>query len=245
MTFSPLSEVPMRPGQRTPLQLVAAMCKRLGYRVSEVRGASRERRFAMVRAEIVESLRLCGFSFPVIGRAINRDHATVQYLLGMCRRQPSWSRKDFPESQTPNPPVGGRETMGQLGIGVMISRLSGNEKSVEAVLASVGKEIVSVECVDNALRMHFTDGTGISLADDGQSCCESRYMKCDDDLAYFAGHKIVDYEQAAGPNAEGEHGDVHEIEFLRVKTDKGVISVANHVEHNGYYGGFSIRARAL
>ena len=37
--------------------------------------------------------------------------------------------------------------------------------------------------------------------------------------------------------------DVHEIQFLDVKTDKGIFQMANNNEHNGYYGGFLIEAR--
>lgn len=88
--FSPLSAVPMREGQKTPLELVKAMCKRMGYDVREVRGESRVRRYVMFRTEMAESLRLCGFSYPAIGHALNRDHSTVMWILGRTGRIPHW-----------------------------------------------------------------------------------------------------------------------------------------------------------
>ena len=36
--------------------------------------------------------------------------------------------------------------------------------------------------------------------------------------------------------------DEHEVQFLEVLTSKGGFTMASHNEHNGYYGGFLIRA---
>jgi hypothetical protein len=82
----------------------------------------------------------------------------------------------------------------------------------------------------------------MQLFDAGQSCCEHRYMRTDDDLKSFIGAELVDAEISNAPDQVDEYGETHEIQFLRVKTSKGLITISNHNEHNGYYGGFAIRA---
>ena len=133
--------------------------------------------------------------------------------------------------------------MGQLGIGVMIGYLAGNADSVEAFKGALGKTITALTLGgDDALHFTFEDGSKIKLFDDGQSCCESRYMRTDDSLADYVGAQLLDAEIKAGPTQEGEYGDEHEVQFLEVRTSKGCFTMASHNEHNGYYGGFMIRA---
>ena len=129
-----------------------------------------------------------------------------------------------------------------MGIGVMLSLMGGNEESVSAFKSCVGKTISSASLEAGSLRLIFTDETILELYDDGQSCCESRYMTCDDDLASYVGATLVDAEVAEAPNRECEYGD-HEVAFLRVTTSAGVLTCETHNEHNGYYGGFALRAR--
>lgn len=129
--------------------------------------------------------------------------------------------------------------MGQLGIGAMLGRLGGNEESVKAITSVLNKTIkyVKVDEEMNALRFEFKDGTKFKIFDDGQSCCESRYMRTDDDLTQFSGAIFIGAELKDAPNIEDEYGD-HEVQFLEIQTDKGVFTCSNHNEHNGYYGGF-------
>ena len=131
-----------------------------------------------------------------------------------------------------------------LGFGVMINALGGNRETVEAVQAAMGKTITALSLTDDQLRFEFEDGSRLRMWDDGQSCCESRYMQTDDDLPYYIGAKFVDVEIRDGGSAESEYGDTHEIQFLVVTTDRGTFSMASHNEHNGFYGGFSITASA-
>ena len=132
--------------------------------------------------------------------------------------------------------------MCSLGIGVMIKMLSGNEESVDAFTSVLGKKIVSLSIgEDDALHFEFADGSKIKIFDDGQSCCESRYMRTDDDLSFFIGSELLGAEIKEGPSA-GDDGDVHDVQFLEVQTSKGVFTMSSHNEHNGYYGGFAIRA---
>jgi len=131
--------------------------------------------------------------------------------------------------------------MSHLGIGVMLGMLGGNEETVKAVKSSLNKVIESVALIENELVFEFEDGTKLKLWDDGQCCCESRYMDTDDDLTEYAGSRLLDFELKSADCVDSEY-EVHEVQFLDVKTDKGVFTMSNHNEHNGYYGGFWIVA---
>ena len=134
--------------------------------------------------------------------------------------------------------------MSQLGLGVIIQSLGGNTETVEAVKSALGKTIKNVRLENNELIFKFTDGTGLKMYDRGQGCYEARYMVTADELTEYSGAKILDFELKNAPKEKDGHG-VHEIQFLDVKTDKGVFQMANHNEHNGYYGGFWIVARSV
>ena len=131
-----------------------------------------------------------------------------------------------------------------LGLGVMIKTLGGNEETVTAIKKSLGKTIQKVwlDKDRESLMFEFSDDTKLEIYDDGQSCCEIRHMETDDDLSEFVGAKILDFELKDAPDQEDEYG-VHEVQFLDVKTDKGIFQMSNHNEHNGYYGGFWIVAK--
>ena len=131
--------------------------------------------------------------------------------------------------------------MGNLGMGVMLGMLGGNEPSVKAWQSGVNQEIKALYMKDDALVFEFNDGYKMKLADEGQSCCEHRYMMTDDKLEDFIGSILLDAEIKDGPEIEREW-DVHEQQFLIVSTDKGEFTMVTHNEHNGYYGGFWIQA---
>ena len=124
----------------------------------------------------------------------------------------------------------------------MLGHLAGNADSVEAFTKAIGKTISSVTLgEDDALHFVFDDGFKMKIADEGQSCCESRYMRTDDDLKDYIGAKLLGAEVKEAPNIKTED-DEHEVQFLEIQTSKGVFTMASHNEHNGYYGGFCIRA---
>lgn len=130
-----------------------------------------------------------------------------------------------------------------LGLGVMLRTLAGNESTVLAVKNSLGKEIESVKIDESEyLYIYFTDNTFLKISDEGQSCCEHRYMSCDDDFNDFEGSILLDFELKNAPSVEQEY-DEHDIQFLDVKTNKGIFTITNHNIHNGYYGGFCIEAK--
>ena len=64
-------------------------------------------------------------------------------------------------------------------------------------------------------------------------------MTTDDDPQSLVGGKLVRIEAKPGPDKDSEY-DVHEQVFVEVATDKGFITIVNHNEHNGYYGGFGL-----
>lgn len=134
--------------------------------------------------------------------------------------------------------------MSNLGIGVMIKMLGGNKESVEALTGAIGKTITKLRLgEDDALHFTMDDNSKIKIFDDGQSCCENRYMRTDDKLTEYVGAKLLGAEIKSAPNIKDEYGD-HEVEFLEIKTDRGVFTMASHNEHNGYYGGFYLSVAA-
>ena len=132
-----------------------------------------------------------------------------------------------------------------LGMGVMINMLGGNEETVNTLNEVIGQTITDIKLNDNTLELTF-EGTKIGIFDDGQSCCEHRYMDTDDNLSEFVGAKLLDLEKKyAGTQDDDGWGNVTEIQFLDVKTDKGTFQMKNYNEHNGYYGGFWIVANKI
>lgn len=105
-----------------------------------------------------------------------------------------------------------------------------------------GKEISSIALKDDILMIDFEDGTQVDIFDDGQSCCEDRYMSTDEDYfdsykgAIFNGVDISTIEHME----EDECGNYHDVVFVRIETDKGFFTIYNHNSHNGYYGGFDM-----
>lgn len=129
----------------------------------------------------------------------------------------------------------------QLGVGVMLNYLGGNAETVAAIRGAVGKTIRQVVLRDDELRFTFYGGSKLTLYDDEQICCESRYMRTDDDLKAFSGAKFLGIEVKQAPDVFDEW-ITHEVQFLEIQTDRGVFTMSSHNEHNGYYGGFSIVA---
>lgn len=98
----------------------------------------------------------------------------------------------------------------------------------------------------SALILKFSDGTAIKMWDDRQLCCEYRYMRTDDDLSFIVGSVFLGQEvREASPEKCEDNDQEHEVEFLIVNTSKGPITIANHNEHNGYYGGFNLIVEPL
>lgn len=110
-----------------------------------------------------------------------------------------------------------------------------------ALQESLGKNITGLSVRDNVCTITFPEHT-LVITDEGQSCCEDRYMVCDDNLAAFLGAELLDVTIADAPRRETDD-EVHEVQFLHVKTTQGSFTISNHNEHNGYYGGFHVVMR--
>lgn len=107
---------------------------------------------------------------------------------------------------------------------------------------AIGKKITAARVDDDGLSLTFEDGSRLRLSDEGQSCCERRYMTCDDDLSKLSGEPYAGYEVKDSEYKDEEY-DVHEVQFLEVKAGISSITLETHNEHNGYYGGFWVVAR--
>ena len=129
-----------------------------------------------------------------------------------------------------------------VGVGVLINRLDGNRETVDTHTAMVGKVIERVYMESDVLHFVFADGYRAKAWDDGQSCCENRYMMTDDNLDDFAGATLLGLELREGSTTEDEY-ETHETQFLLVNTSIGTFTMCTHNEHNGYYGGFTVELR--
>ena len=125
----------------------------------------------------------------------------------------------------------------------MLQNMMSNADSVAAYQSSIGKKIDYIRIDDNALSIRFEDSTRLKFTDEGQSCCETRYMRSDDDGGDYRGATFNGAELADAPSEPDEYGE-HEVQFLRISTSKGMFVASSHNEHNGYYGGFAIRCSA-
>ncbi|MGA1047347.1 MAG: DUF7448 domain-containing protein [Minisyncoccia bacterium] len=135
------------------------------------------------------------------------------------------------------------------GLKVMINQLWRHkvEETYDTLKNVINKKIIKVwlDEYEDKLKFIFEDGSQISIYDDGQSCCESRYMTTDYDLSKYSEATFLDIEIKDGGYLNEKWGYEHQIEFLDIKTNKGVFVIATHNEHNGYYGGFSIIAETI
>lgn len=130
----------------------------------------------------------------------------------------------------------------QIGLGVLINSLGGTEETAKAITEASGKVIQSCWLNENKLNIQFADGACLRVWDDGQSCCETRYMRTDDELTSIEGEVFIGLERKDASNVTDEYGEVHEVQFLDVITDRSRVQISNHNEHNGYYGGFWVAA---
>ena len=132
--------------------------------------------------------------------------------------------------------------MSILGLGVMIHSLSNRGNGYEEVEPLLGKVIESAVIVNRDELRLTVGGRTIFVSDEGQSCCEDRYLHTDDILRDYIGAVLIEFNLEDAPDAPANYGN-HEVQFLRVKTSKGIFTVETHNEHNGYYGGFAIMFR--
>jgi hypothetical protein len=102
-----------------------------------------------------------------------------------------------------------------------------------------GRKIIEAGINDERLLLKFEDGVSIKVWDDGQSCCEHRYITCDDNVQDLVGGILTKIESKEGDSKEEDY-ETHEWCFVDIVTDKATITMCTHNEHNGYYGGFGL-----
>ena len=89
------------------------------------------------------------------------------------------------------------------------------------------------------LQIYTTDGMMREFTDE-QCCCERRYMTLNEDVEYFIGATYLGYDVSEFKR-DTYDDEMIESQFLNIRTNKGVFTVVNHNEHNGYYGGFGVK----
>lgn len=127
--------------------------------------------------------------------------------------------------------------MSHPGIGSMLPYLSGGSKHDPSEY--YGKTIKSATMTEDKISLTLADDKVISIWDNGQYCCEHRYMTTDDDIQSLVGNSLVRIEAKDAPDVADKWGE-HEQVFVEIATDKGFVTIVNHNEHNGYYGGFGL-----
>lgn len=137
-----------------------------------------------------------------------------------------------------------------LGMGAMLHMLVDHSEMAELLDASQGKQIKSLRidsdynAGDGGLAMRFADGSGIWIYDDARSCCETRYMHTDDYLASFVGATFRGARYGEHSETTKDYETI-EIQFVWIDTSLGTFTLETRNEHNGYYGGIVILAKAM
>lgn len=112
---------------------------------------------------------------------------------------------------------------------------------IEGDAALVTGSIASAKVDDDRLRIEMSGGAVVELKDEGQCCCEHRFITCDDQLADIIGAQLLSIRyKEFKRTTDGEYGEEHEQVFIDVVTSAGTITLCTHNEHNGYYGGFDL-----
>lgn len=136
----------------------------------------------------------------------------------------------------------------------MIERCSMKGGSATALFKMIGKTITGVEMKDDELFISFGSHGTLKLSDEGQSCCEHRYMTTDDKLEEYVGAALLNIEVKDVPipilerksyDDDDYSIDEHDIQFVEISTTKGSFVLVTHNEHNGYYGGFDVQLRLI
>jgi hypothetical protein len=126
------------------------------------------------------------------------------------------------------------------------SVLSVDQETLKTIGSCLGKVIEKVMLAyDHESResiiIIFTDGTALNLFDDGQQCCEKRWLASDDKSEDVAGGVLMDVQMEEGVDDEGSE-DILQSQFIRIITDKAPYVVTAYNKHNGSYDGITVKA---
>lgn len=107
-----------------------------------------------------------------------------------------------------------------------------------------GKRIVALTLSDNKIKLYFGGGFVVHIFDNGQRCCEERFITTDDNLSLATNTRFRNLTIKGTTNddySDDEIKQIDEILFLKIQTDKACFTFETHNKHNGYYGGFDIQ----
>ena len=128
-------------------------------------------------------------------------------------------------------------------LSLLSHQLQFSKTSFNTYRKALGQTIRKISCDYETLTLLFENGHGITITDSGQSCCEHRYMVCDDDTRSYVGATLLGMDLADVPEVLEEWPFSREVQFLRIHTSRGTIVVSNH--NDGRYIGFCIEINAI
>lgn len=104
-----------------------------------------------------------------------------------------------------------------------------------------GREIIGASFDEYEVILEFDTKEKLRIRDDGQQCCEDRYMRTDDNIEDLIGCKLRNIEAREAHESEADH----EVVFLVIQADHEEVSISTHNEHNGFYSGFELEIKEL
>ena len=98
--------------------------------------------------------------------------------------------------------------------------------SAMSLLHSEGKVIKGINLFNKGLFITFKDSV-LKIFDDGQSCCEYRYMHTEDDLKDYIGTTFKSLEKKEHKRSEIDTFDILDSQFLDINTSKGLLQICS------------------
>lgn len=96
-----------------------------------------------------------------------------------------------------------------------LSRAKG--KTIESITFSQ----TSADRYENKMVITFDNGDALAVYDDGQQCCERRYMVANEDMSFYPGAEFYDLDVRDAVISTLSDGDILELQFMIVSTSFG------------------------
>lgn len=131
-----------------------------------------------------------------------------------------------------------------MGLGNMIQALGGYPDA-QPMAKALGKKVVEVENSGTPIVLKFEDGSKLKIDLEGD-CCSSSYFSPEglSDSKELEGATIDAIEEVEsgnhGPYDDGGDYDCVSWHFLKIKTDKGDVTLDWRNDSNGYYDGWIV-----
>ena len=91
-------------------------------------------------------------------------------------------------------------------------------EGMEVSAVTVGEEHAVIMCGE----------VGVRITDEGQDCCESRYITTDDDPARLIGSRLASITSGEVKEADGMDDECHDIVFVTIRTDTAELVLQSH-----------------